>query len=222
VPVLLLLTVMQFWQLFLKLFSKDKLVRAIRGEDVLEGIAVGVSGYSFVLLLFGLEAFALPFGTKQGEIAFAVMNMRGLNITCIIAATLFGIGLPVILICGHSKLKLISFDTENKLNIACFASLLAVVVHLFVSGIWYMVENWSFVDSTLFFVAWEKDMLAYRVVRSWFSALTVLENVLSFGLVNAIRRWNSRPHFTDVSKMLPSWAVPIAMPFALLVEAVES
>ncbi len=100
--------------------------------------------------------------------------------------------------------------------VACFVSLLAVAVRLSVSGVWYMVENWVFVDSTLFFVAWEKDMLAFRVVRTWFSALTVLENVLGFGLVNAVKRWKDVPDFKDVTKVLPAWSVPILMPIALL------
>ncbi len=44
----------------------------------------------------------------------------------------------------------------------------------------------------------------------------MLENVLGFGLVNAIKRWDDLPMFRDVASMIPAWSVPFVMPIALL------
>jgi hypothetical protein len=51
-------------------------------------LIIRVGATSFLFLLFALEAFTLPFGTKNGEIAFVQMHPRGLHIdiTAIIAS----------------------------------------------------------------------------------------------------------------------------------------
>jgi hypothetical protein len=215
VPVLVLLTLMQFMQFYVRAFAKQVLRQAVRGrkgggDDFDLGLTVlaalaAICAYAFLLLLFGLEAFALPFGTKQGEIAFAIMDMRGLGYTCAVAAVLVGFVYPSAM---YTEVYA-RWVSVGSLGFIGLLSLLAVAVHLLVSGLWYTADNWPFVGSSLFFVAWESDTLAFRVVRSWFSALTILENILVFGLFNANARLHDEAY--DALLYVPAWSRPLLL-----------
>jgi hypothetical protein len=193
VSVLVLMTVMQLANFLVRFIGRH-------GADRRAPL-VQVSAFLLLLLLFALEAFALPFGTKEGHIAFAQLDPRGLNITAIVATASLFITLPLL---------------KNGQGWACLgfgcvglALLLAVVLHVAVSTIGFMVDRWAFVDATLFFVAWEKEQLAYRVLRSWFSALVVLENVLTFGFFVSVRRAYASVDKEVFSRCLPRWSLPL-------------
>ncbi len=72
------------------------------------------------------------------------------------------------------------------------------------STLWFAVEFWDFVDASLFFVALEKDMIAYRGLRSTYSACVIAESVVSFGFLNTLRR--RKEGLENSLLYLPGWA----------------
>jgi hypothetical protein len=85
------------------------------------------------------------------------MDMRGLHYTCIVAAAFLGLFFPACLYVGMRSDDDDDDDGQGGYVFLCFTlPLLVVAMHALVSGVWYMVDSWSFIDFTLFFVAWKR------------------------------------------------------------------
>jgi hypothetical protein len=142
----------------------------------------------YLFTLFLLEGFALPMGTKDGEIAFSSWNGYGLNVTCIVV---LGWGLLVLCLAAVKVTSCITDFLQVVLLLSVAVGMLAVSVHSLVTAILYAVDHWEFVSTSMFFIAWRKEFLAFRVVRTIFSALIILDSVLAFAAFNMEGRLQS-------------------------------
>ena len=149
------------------------------GDDSCARAALTVLSRTYLLLIFGMEAFALPFSTKEGHIAFTLLDQHGLWITVYVllaivaGALVYGAWLRY---CIDDR-PYDEFLEDMWIGLVMVA-VFAAGVHLLVGGVWHIVDRWHFIDETLFFVAFKKDLLLYRVLRTAFSTLTVLEVLL--------------------------------------------
>jgi hypothetical protein len=186
VPILVYLSLAQAGLFGLKFFAAAASEAARENQEVadcscdkfllryLVALLLRISSAVFLFVLFVMEGFALPMDTKRGDIAFAIMDARGLHITSIVASAGF-LQLPLL-----SVIRGDNFDGNiaRVSGLLFTVTLLAVAVHLCVSAVLYAKEQWAFVNSTMFLMAWEKEQLTYRAVRTLFSAGTFLEGFL--------------------------------------------
>jgi hypothetical protein len=118
--------------------------RSLQGDSTCrDALLVNFSSAVFLFLLFVMDGFALPMGTKLGEVAFAIMDPQ---ITAIVASAAIA--------CLHVVWRSAGTD---RYDVLVAPSLLAVAVHLAVAAVLYAVDQWPFVDSIMFLLAWEKE-----------------------------------------------------------------
>jgi hypothetical protein len=198
ISILLALTFYQSVVFFMKLLAHD-------GTREREGIESGEYGTtcrkvtSWVVTLvttlllfcfFLLEAFALPFGYKQGQIAFVYPNLIGLYIDAIISLVnimLFLLCLCTMRLCAEGQ------ECPPGTNIIFSIPALPLIFlsgHAIVVALAHLVSNWEFVNSSLFFMSFSQEFVFFKAIRTFFSTFTITEACLTyFFLAFSKRAW---------------------------------
>jgi len=186
VPILVYLALLQWnigsLRMFRIVFESMSIVE--KYQDYLHrsfAFFVAILCQGFLANLFLLEAFALPFDIKQGKIAFSLLDGHGLFVSVFVVIGLFVV-LGISLLCSHA---------ENPRYLALLGAALSsfvLVLHSIVVVLWHWIAHWQFVNISLFFLSLEKEYMAYRLVRSVFSVLTIVESWFWFGFGNIVVR----------------------------------
>jgi hypothetical protein len=181
VPVLIYLTLAQASRLVIKDISAmtRRYPNGARdwGDRVVLLIFIAAIN-SFLVVVFVLEAFALPFGEKEGTVAFVLFRGDGLNITALVAAAaqvLLALGLG--LSCGAESAVLLWVLAGAALG-----------VHSIVAAALHWAQNARFVSASLFFLGPERAFLPYRLLRTAYSVALLGESVALFSLGNLASR----------------------------------
>lgn len=137
----------------------------------------------YLFLLFTLEAIVLPFGTKQGEIAFVQFDTHSFEYTIIIFLSILAWG--VLLTFYQSIVEIEDGCGWRVVIIMFFAipyvlSLLSVIIHSAVVVIWNLSDSYQFYTTNLFFLSLNGEFLLYKSVRTFFSTFSLLEAVLAW------------------------------------------
>jgi hypothetical protein len=163
----------------------------------------GMFGFNhfYLFLLFILEAIALPFGTKEGHIAFVVMDPHYLEYSVSAFLSVLGFGIFLTL----CQIMFLNDDTSSanacawKFCVLMFFAfpyalmVIELLIHATVVTIWNIVDNYNFYGASMFFLSLKNDYLLYRSVRTFFSALTLLESFCTwilFRVDNHKRYWD--------------------------------
>lgn len=155
----------------------DRLERNSASFRALACVGLSVANLPF-LSLFVLEAVAIPFGTKDGHVAFAYLEPHGLQWAALVAFVLFTLGIVAS--------RLVRCDTLCVVlwipcAIALFLVLLTFGAAVF---IWFASEHGEFVGASLFVLAWKQDYVLYKVVRTTFTVLSVAESLFFYAFVS--------------------------------------
>ncbi len=139
-------------------------------------------------LLFLLEALVLPFNSGEGDaaVSFALLDMRGLHITAIVTVAMVALDRLVVWHAAASG----QLDDARVLALNKVAALtcVAAVVHGWVTAFSFVGERSAFMGGGLFLPAWRGAQLDFRVLRSVFSALAVVDCVTSLLVFNTTLR----------------------------------
>jgi hypothetical protein len=147
----------------------------------------------YLLLLFSLEAISLPFGTKEGEIAFVKMDTYSLEYTVIIFLSLLTWG--IILTIYQSFYEFLSgwdFVTFFLFAVPYTLALLALILHCGVVVVLNFIDHHRFYTANIFFFSLQGEFILYKSLRTMFSSLSIFETVLTWLCIridNGDRSW---------------------------------
>jgi len=198
VPTLIFLSIMQLNIFMMRVLTSSvaiKMLKALLRFDLVLIVFVFLlfCQHLFLFVTFIIEGFALPLGTKDGLFAFQPWDSYGLNITCIVAIPLLFAPFIIRFLPESIREYRIKMRISSWAHFGYLLAISVVSIHSLVSALAYAVNHWDFVSASMFFIAWQKSFLSYRVTRTLFSIAAIVETILSFSLFNQAKRLEINP-----------------------------